>query len=336
MNKKERIRAFAALGSYILDNSDDLQEIIHKSFTYNSWLTQKNTQQALQHIANSFLNEQALENWINHYVMPDETEPKTVAIVAAGNIPMVAFHDIFAVLISGHRLQLKLSEKDRFLLPFILQQLIRIAPAFKDYISIVERLENFDAVIATGSNNSAQQFSFYFGKYKNIIRRNRNSIAILNGQESLEDLQNLGADIFNYFGLGCRNVSKIFIPKGYNLLQLKEGFMKYKEVDQHNQYMNNMDYQRTLCLMNQTPLVDIDFINILENKSLHSPISCLHYEYYENLQEIEAYIQEEQDNLQCIVGNCGLKGSIPFGKSQQPSLSDYADNVDTMDFLLAL
>jgi hypothetical protein len=336
MNKKERIKAFAALGRYILDNPSDLQEIIHKSFSYNSWFTIKNTQEALQNIASSFLKEQALEEWTQMYEIPDEPISKTVAIVAAGNIPMVAFHDILAVLIAGHRLQLKFSEKDRFLLPYILQQLQHIAPEFKDHITIVERLENFDAVIATGSNNSAQQFAFYFGKYKHIIRRNRNSIAILSGQETLEDLQHLGADVFNYFGLGCRNVAKLFIPKGYDLLQLKEGFMNYKDVDQHNQYMNNMDYQRTLCLMNQTPLVDIDFINILENKSLHSPISCLHYEYYESLEDVKASISEERDNLQCIVGNIPVEGALPFGKTQQPALSDYADNVDTMDFLLSL
>jgi hypothetical protein len=336
MNKEQRIAAFVELGKYILQDSDDLQQIIHKSFLYNSWFTRKNTQQALQHIATAFLEEQALSAWSSAYSIADETAAKTVAMVAAGNIPMVAFQDILAVLLSGHRLQIKLSDKDKFLLPFILNELINIEPGFGVRIAIKDKLENFDAVIATGSNSSAKQFAYYFGKYPNIIRKNRNSIAVLNGQETLEDIQNLGADIFDYFGLGCRNVSKLFVPKGYDLMQLKEGFLKYKEVDQHNQYMNNLDYQRTLYLMNQAPLADIDFINIIAHESLHSPISCLHYEYYDSLSEVERYVAAAQDNLQCVVGNTSIPGSISFGKSQYPTLTDYADNVDTMDFLLAL
>ena len=194
------------------------------------------------------------------------------------------------------------------------------------------KLVTFDAIIATGSNNTAKHFEYYFSKYKNIIRRNRNSIGILTGNETKEDIENLGNDIFDYYGLGCRNVSKIFVPKNFDLYSMKEGLSKHIGVNQHNQYMNNLDYQRTLYLMNQTPLIDIDFINIVESKSLHSPISCLHAERYETIDDVNNFIIDEKENIQCIVG----KEYLDFGKSQQPTLSDYADNVDTMKFILNL
>lgn len=332
MNKEERIAAFASLGDFILDNPVSLQEVVNRTYRHNTWFTKENTQQALHNIATEFLHKEKLEHWLSNYRIADSFHPKTIAIVAAGNIPMVAFHDILCVLISGNKLQLKLSEKDKFLLPFLLEKLVEIEPRFQDNISIQFKLENFDAIIATGSNNTAKHFEYYFSKYKNIIRRNRNSIAILIGDETTEEIAQLGHDIFDYFGLGCRNVSKIFVPRDFDLLSLKDGLSKHIDVSQHNQYMNNLDYQRTLYLMNQTPLVDIDFINIVENKSLHSPISCLHVQRYESTEDIASYLQDEADNLQCIVG----KGYLDFGKSQQPGLSDYADKVDTMEFILSL
>lgn len=333
MNIEKRIAAFASLGYYLLENPVLLQEVVNKTFIYNTWFTKENTNRALQNIAKEFLNKEKLQNWISTYDLQHTTyDSKIIAIVAAGNIPMVAFHDILCVLISGNQLQLKLSEKDKYLLPFIFEKLTEIEPEFKDKISVQFKLENFDAIIATGSNNTARYFEYYFSKYKNIIRKNRNSIAILAGNETKEDIENLGHDIFDYFGLGCRNVSKIFVPKDFDLLSLKHGFANHRDVMQHTQYMNNLDYQRTLYLMNQTPLIDIDFINIVENKSLHSPISCLHAERYENIDEVNSFIFDEKDNLQCIIG----KDYLPFGKSQQPALSDYADNIDTMKFILSL
>ena len=333
MNIERRITAFASLGDFVLKNPVSLQEIVNKTFIYNTWFTIDNINQALQNIAIEFLNKEKLENWISGYGSKITThDTKTIAIVAAGNIPMVAFHDILCVLISGNKLQLKLSEKDQYLLPFLLEQLINIEPDFKELISIQFKLEKFDAIIATGSNNTAKHFAYYFGKYKNIIRRNRNSVAILTGEETKEDIENLGHDIFDYFGLGCRNVSKIFVPEKYDLYSLKDGLTKHIGVNQHNQYMNNLDYQRTLYLMNQTPLIDIDFINIVENNSLHSPISCLHVERYKTLEDVKKNIAEQTENIQCVVG----KGYLEFGKSQQPGLSDYADNVDTMEFILNL
>lgn len=332
MNIEKNIAAFAQLGDYILQNPIELQEVVNRTYVYNTWFTKENTYQALKNIANEFLNKDKLAHWLSQYDLQNAKKNQTIAIVAAGNIPMVAFHDILCVLISGNKLQLKLSEKDKFLLPFLLEKLVEFEPDFKDKISIQFKLEKFDAIIATGSNNTAKHFEYYFGKYKNIIRRNRNSIAILTGNESLEEIENLGNDVFDYFGLGCRNVSKIFVPKDFDLMSLKAGFSKHIEISQHNQYMNNLDYQRTLYLMNQIPLIDIDFVNIVENKSLHSPISCLHVERYETIDDVNNFIIDERENIQCIVG----KDYLDFGKSQQPTLSDYADNVDTMKFILSI
>lgn len=333
MNLDKRINAFAKLGDFILENPVSLQEVVNKAYVYNTWFTIENTNHALQNIAHEFLNKEKLENWLSAYDSRLTTHDSfTIAIVAAGNIPMVAFHDILCVLISGNKLKLKLSEKDQYLLPFILEKLVEIESEFKDKIFIQFRLENFDAIIATGSNNTAKHFEFYFNKYKNIIRRNRNSIGILTGYETIEDIEKLGNDIFDYFGLGCRNVSKIFVPLDFDLFSLKEGLSKHIGVNQHNQYMNNLDYQRTLYLMNQIPLIDIDFINIVENKSLHSPISCLHVERYSTIDEVNNFIIDEKENIQCVVG----KGYLDFGKSQQPTLSDYADNEDTLKFILSL
>lgn len=335
MITKNRINAFVELGNFINQNTEELQEVIAKAYLYNSWFTPENTKRAFQNIAHEFLSKEKLERWLGKYALTDEPG-KTVAVVAAGNIPMVAFHDLLCVLISGNKLLLKLSDKDKFLLPFILDKLIEMEPEFKENILLKDRLENFDAIIATGSNNSAKHFEYYFGKYKNIIRRNRNAVAVFNGEESPEDLQRLGSDVFDYFGLGCRNVSKIFVPSGFDLMKLKEGFKSYEWIMQHNQYMNNLDYQRTLYLMNQTPMVNIDFINVVENKSLHSPVSCLHYEYYDSLEEVKDFLKKEKENIQCVVGNAAIENILAYGSSQQPGLSDYADNVDTLQFILSL
>lgn len=334
MNIEERVNAFAKLGNYILDNNDDLQQTVALAYRMNSWFTPENTNKALRNIAAHFLNKDLLKKWVTAYPVSLENTGKTVAIVAAGNIPMVAFHDILAVLISGHQLLIKLSEKDKTLLPFIFERLIEIEPKFAGLMRVAERMENFDAIIATGSNNSARYFHYYFSKYKNIIRSNRNSVAVLNGKESIDDLQQLGSDVFDYFGLGCRNVSKIFVPEDFDLMRLKEGFRSFYEIADHNQYRNNLDYQRTLYLMNQNPLIDIDFINIVEVKGLHSPISCLYYEYYTSVEDVKEYLHDEATSIQCVVGN--IEGALSFGKSQQPGLFDYADNVDTMKFLSEL
>lgn len=332
MNIEQRIHAFSKLGHYISEFPIVLQEVVHKTALHNPWFTTDNTHRALLNIAEKMLNKQNLIDWTVPYNFTENKPQKGIAVVAAGNIPMVAFQDILCILISGNRLHLKLSEKDNILLPFLLEQLIKIEPAFSKSIQIQTKLENFDAIIATGSNASAKHFEYYFAKYPNIIRKNRNSVAILDGTEQENQLQQLGHDIFDYFGLGCRNVSKLYIPKNYDISILKEAFQSFSSIMQHTQYMNNLDYQRTIYLMNQIPIADIDFINIVENNSIPSPISCLHFERYNSLDDVENTLNNEKEKIQCIIG----KKYLEFGSSQQPGLTDYADGIDTLKFITEL
>jgi hypothetical protein len=265
--------------------------------------------------------------------------PKKVAVVMAGNIPLVGFYDFMCVLISGNIFIGKLSSQDKFLLPAIAKELTNIEPSVSKYIVFTEeRLPAFVAVIATGSNNSSRYFEYYFGKYPHIIRKNRNSIAILNGKESKEDIDFLADDIFLYFGLGCRNVTKIFVPEGYDFTMLKKALRKYKDcLSMHSKYMNNYDYNKSIFLINQIPHTDLGFCLLKEDVSIASPISVLNYEYYINISDVINSISINRDNIQCLVaGKTYTNYTVPFGKSQQPELFDYADGVDTMEFLISL
>jgi hypothetical protein len=321
------------LGKWLLSGSDELAAVIHQASLYNSWFSENNIRNAINNIALQYLDAEKLNNWLSTYnINYEAVQPKTVGIVAAGNLPLVAFHDILCVLMSGHRVQLKLSEKDNILLPFIFEKWTDFLPELQQKIEIVEKLNHFDAVIATGSNNTARYFEYYFGKYRHIIRKNKNSVAILDGSETAEQLQALAHDVLDYFGLGCRNVSKIYIPKSYDFSEFITNFKQFSYVEQHTPYMNNLDYQRTIYLMNGTAMQDINFINIVENQAYASPISCLHYEYYDDVESVIHQLKADENQIQCIVS----KQHIPFGKTQQPTLSDYADGIDTMAFLNGL
>jgi hypothetical protein len=253
----------------------------------------------------------------------------------AGNIPLVGFHDWLAVIMTGHTAVIKLSEKDNALFPFLLERLKTIDERTTDWTIQVERLQDFDAVIATGSNNTARYFETYFAKYPHIIRKNRNSVAILTGAESDEDLKRLGIDIFRYFGLGCRNVSKLYIPKNYDLPHLLKVLDIYSDIQNHNKYRNNLDYNRALLLLNQMPHLTNDCIIFQENEALISRIGVIHYEYYDDTETLKEKLSKEKENIQCIVSALPIPPfkTILFGETQSPSLFDYPDEVDCIDFL---
>jgi hypothetical protein len=259
-------------------------------------------------------------------------------VVMAGNIPLVGFHDFLCVLISGNCFLGKLSRNDYYLLPTLAQILTSIDSRYKERITFTtDKIQGFDAVIATGSNNTSRYFEYYFGKYPHIIRKNRNSIAILSGHETPEDLAALTMDMFLYFGLGCRNVNKIFVPAGYNFFQLTEACKQFADYINHNNFRNNYDYYKTIFLMNNQSFIDGGFYILQENQLLHNPVSVFHYEYYIVISEVQSFIADNKENLQCIVGNMAeIPGIIPFGKAQKPHLDDYADNIDTIEFLLKL
>lgn len=347
MQLKDRINAFTALGKFLREintestqerpeiNNLNIESILRRAEAENGWFTQENIHFALNSWGNA-LSEENLQQWISNYKI-ESVEPKTVAIIMAGNVPLVGFHDFLSVLITGNKALAKLSSNDKTLLPFIGQILISIEPRFKNYIEFTdERLTTFDAVIATGSNNTARYFDYYFGKYPNIIRKNRNSVAVLTGEETEEDLKNLADDVFRYFGLGCRNVSKIYIPEDYDFEPFFKGMYSWKEIIHNHKYINNYDYNKAVYLMDSFPLLDNEFMLLKEDSGFSSPISVLFFEKYTSKYAVKKILETEADNIQCVVTKAGLPNEIPFGKAQNPELWNYADGVDTIDFLLKL
>jgi hypothetical protein len=356
MTIDKRINAFVLLGNFLKqfakgasrqdDNPlndlfyDHFEELIHRVHQHNAWFTEQNVRTAIEEI-NNMLDEKALTDWLTNYhsELSNTTLPKNIAVIMAGNIPMVGFHDMLCVLISGNKLTAKPSSNDNLLLPFIAKIVIAIEPEFADKIAFTDKqLQNIDAVIATGSNNSATHFEYYFSKYPNIIRKSRTAIAVISSAETRDELKELGKDIFQYFGLGCRNVSKLFVPKGYVFDTFYESIYDYQNVILNNKYANNYEYNRTIYLMNSdSSLLDNNFLLLKEDSSSSSPIGVLFYEYYDNINELNSRFASEKEQLQCIVSNSKeIKNAIPIGKAQCPSLTDYADGVDTMKFLIGL
>ncbi len=333
MHLSKKISAFSKLGEAIQENKEQF-----KQEKNNPWFTEDSIDFALTEISKS-LSKGNIEKWISIYPgLQIEKEPKRVGVITAGNIPLVGFHDFLSVLISGNKFVGKLSSKNDKLLPKVIDMLIYIEPEFKDYIRITaDRLKNFDAVIATGSNNSARYFEYYFGKYPHIIRKNRNSAAVLSGNETDEELKLLADDIFLYFGLGCRSVSKLFLPDGYDLDRIFRNSLKHNDVIKHNKYANNYDYNRTIYLMNLTEFKDNNIMLMKEDINYASPISVVYYENYSNINTVKKRLEADKELIQCVVSHKRiLTDSINFGESQSPKLWDYADNIDTIQFLFGL
>lgn len=329
MNLQERIDLLEKLGSYFKDNGSVLQQVKTEASRQNPWFAPEFIELALQNIAEGFLQRDKLENWANHYHVPAEnTHPKTVGIVMAGNIPLVGFHDLLCVFIWGHNAMIKPSIKDTILVKHIAEKLREWNEATSTFIQFAENLKGCDAYIATGSNNSARYFDYYFGKYPNIIRRNRTSVAVLDGKETKEELELLADDIQLYFGLGCRNVTKVYVPEGYDFIALLNALKKYSHYADFHKYRNNFDYHLALLIMNNKYYMSNESIILTENVSPFSPVSQVHFEFYTDEGAVQQSLQDNND-IQCIVS----KGNVPFGAAQSPSLSDYADGIDTMAFL---
>lgn len=335
MELTNRIDSFTALGQYISSNPESLQAAIRLAGIKNHWFTYENCVSALNIISQEMLNKEKLTAWLQPYNLKQKT-PKTVGIVAAGNIPLVSFHDILSVLITGNKLLLKTSEKDSVLPVHLLNKLIEIKPEWKKLISINEKWVGQEAVIATGSDNSSRYFEYYLGRQPHIIRKNRHSVAVLTGNETPEDLYLLGKDVFEYYGLGCRNISLIWLPKGYKFDDLITAWEPFSKLMNHHSYKNNLDYHRTIHLMNGTPIVDCDFVNLVDNTSISSPISCVNLAYYDSPKEIKAWLDQQDERIQAVVNFKDFSRNIDFGGAQTPSLTDYADGIDTIEFLTNL
>ena len=315
------------------------QQIIEKNHQHNPWFTPVNIRLNLASWSKA-LQKENLEKWQASYpqLSHENQSPKKIGLVMAGNIPLVGLHDFLCVLLSGNIVLGKLSSKDNKLFPAIKLILEDINPAFKERIFFVEeKLENFDAIIATGSNNSSRYFEYYFGNSPHIIRKNRNSVAVLNGKESPDDYKKLAFDIFSYFGLGCRNVSKIFVPEDFDFPCMLDHFTEFSHLYNHNKYANNYDYNRSVYLVNSIPLFDTGYLILKEDESMTSPVGCLFYQKYNSIEMLEKKLVLEKNNIQCIVSGMNIgENSLPFGKTQEPELWDYADNIDTINFLLNL
>ncbi|TDP61071.1 acyl-CoA reductase [Flavobacterium dankookense] len=314
---------------------DGFADLIQLSQSHNGWFTPEQVCFSVQSWANA-LTEEKLNKWLSNYNL-QEAKPKTVGLILAGNIPLVGFHDFLSVLISGHNVLVKTSSNDQHLIKFLAKYLITVNPEIESHINFTDgKLENFDAVIATGSNNTARYFEFYFKDKPSIIRKNRNSVAVLTGNETKEELINLGEDIFRYFGLGCRNVSKLFVPRNYDFKDFFEAIYEYKDVIYYEKYSNNYDYNKAVFLMSNFKLLDNEFLTLKEDSSYASPISSVFYEYYDDIEVLKSQLKNDTEQIQCIVSKESIENSIPFGKTQKPELWDYADNVDTIAFLLSI
>jgi hypothetical protein len=341
MTLKERIQAFAEVGSFINRHFSNaplaseaplhqgLDKIVETVQIYNNWFIPKFVNDAVAGIG-LFLKEEDLVDFTSKI---QEKKPKVIALICAGNIPMVGFHDILCVLLTGNKALIKLSGDDDVLLPFFLKLLVHYEPRFEEQILFSDgKLTGFDAIIATGSNNTASHLHYYFGKYPNIIRKSRSSVAVLTGRETSEELAALGKDVFQYFGLGCRNVSKLLVPEGYSFNLFFESILDFGFVINNKKYGNNYDYHRAIYLLESLPFLDNNFLMITENAALHSPVGVLYYQFYKDQADVHNYLELNKDQIQCVVG----ANHIPFGYSQQPVISDFADNINTLDFLVNL
>lgn len=324
---QKHIENLTLFGKFLSEHkTNELNALKTRAKVQNPWFTIENIEIALDSWVETLQGE-AIKNWLQPYHTVQN--PKTIGLIPAGNIPLVGLHDLLCVLASGNKVKIKYSSKDEALMKAAVTRLMQLYP---DQITEVDTMKDIEGIIATGSDTSFKYFERYFGTIPNIFRKNRNSVAVLNGDESDEDLFQLGKDIFTYFGLGCRNVTHLIVPKGYSFYQFFEALLPFGDVIHHNKYNNNYSYNRAMYLMNKVPFLDNNFVMIQESEVLYSSIGVIHYHFVESQEEIEAYLKSLDNKIQCVVG----KDYIPFGRSQKPSLNDYADGVDTMQFLTKL
>ena len=338
MTLQARIKAFADLGRFLNDpkNILEIELWADKASHQNNWFTVENTKKSLKSIADFYLDEDLLNQWTGFYEIPEKPKTiKSIGVVMAGNIPAVGFHDMMTIVLSGHGCMAKLSSQDSFLMTTLIEKLLEINPNLE--IRIADKLNEVDALIATGSDNSARYFEYYFKDKPNIIRKNRTSIGILKGNETEADFLNLGKDITDYFGLGCRNVSKIYVPENYDFTDFYDSIEPLGDIFYHNKYKNNYDYNKSIYLVNMMQHYDNGFMILAPSENLVSPISVIFYEEYKNEEDLNTKIEAYKDKIQCVVSkDAWFEKSLNFGDAQKPKLWDYADGVDTMAFLLSI
>ena len=333
--KQQNINNLVRLGE-LLSKTEQFNDIFEKAEQQNSWFTRANVTFAFKSWSEA-LSKNNVQQWLSQYQLPQTTSPKKILIIMAGNLPLVGFHDLLCVLVAGHKAIVKLSSDDGVLLPYLIKQMKAFAPEWAEVVAFTDdKVTEYDAVIATGSDNTARYFEYYFGKKPHIIRKNRHSVAVLTGEETPEELQDLGKDILLYYGLGCRSVSKLFVPQGYDFDLLFQAIYPYKDIIEEQKYANNYDYNKAVYLMSLYKLLENGFLLLKEDEHYGSPIATLFYEYYTNKEALKKKLATDREKIQCVVGHNFIDGEIPFGQTQTPKLWDYADGVNTLTFLLNL
>lgn len=338
MQISKRIEVLHYLGDYLKTNKEAIEPEVLKAKQKNQWFTKENIYLAIENIADKYLDKDVLHSVSNIYNIGEPKNKLNIGIIAAGNIPMVGMHDLLCTFLAGHNALVKLSEKDDVLLPYCISILQSKYPEVATYFKFVDRISAVDAVIATGSNNTSRYFEYYFSKYPHIIRKNRNSVAILDGSESDTQLKKLGKDIFSFYGLGCRNVAKIYVNTSYDLVHLMHVLSEYQEIANHNKYKNNLDYNAAIYLLNDEEHLISEFLIIRASPSVFSRIACLHYSYYSDVNSLKTEILAVEEDIQCISTDIDIKDlkTVALGACQQPEFLDFADGVDTLQFLLDL
>lgn len=342
MNKNNvqlRISALQNLAEWIDSNPPELSQAIQSACEYNLWFTPLNCEKALLNIRSEFLNAEKIESFLDLYDFHEPKFAKTVGLILAGNIPLVGWHDIQMVYLSGHKAKIKLSSKDNVLIPVLLEKLAEFDAVNAGWYEISERISFFDAVIATGSNNSSRYFKEYFSKVPHIIRANRNSVAVIHGSESDDKLNDIATDVFSFFGLGCRNVSKLYLPHDFDIIHLLNLWdSKYANLAHHNKYKNNYEYNAAIWMLNKEKFYQANCVLLKEQPSLQARIASVNYEWYSGDDSLKMGLEGALDNIQCIVSDKPIEGFpiVSPGESQRPRLNDFADNIDTVNFLLKL
>ncbi len=334
MNLEKTISALHRVGQVFgNENSIELQQTITQAYAKNKWFDEDSTKMALSYWSKQ-LTAENLNQWVSKESIANNSEPKTIGVIAAGNIPLVGLHDVISVLLTGNKVKVKLSSDDEVLMKFFITQLILAEPSLGQLIEVAEKIENIDAVIATGSNNTTRYFEYYFNKYPHIIRKNRNSIAVLTGNESAETIQKIGSDILSYFGKGCRNITQLWLPKGYDLVPFLDNLQGFISIVDHNKYANNYHYHKAILLMNKDKHLDSGFMLLREDKKIYSPIGMINYTYYNDMGEVKEFLAQNAEHIQCVVSEAdSLPEAILAGETQNPELWDYADGVNTINFL---
>ena len=333
--KQQNINNLVRLGE-LLSKTEQFNDIFDKAEQQNSWFTRANVIFAFKSWSDA-LSKNNVKQWLSQYQLPQTTSSKKILIIMAGNLPLVGLHDLLCVLVTGHKAIVKLSSNDCVLLPYLITQMKTFAPEWTEAVTFTDdKVTEYDAVIATGSNNTARYFEYYFGKKPHIIRKNRHSVAVLTGKETPEELFALGKDIFLYYGLGCRSISKLFVPKGYDFNLLFQAIYPYKDIIQEQKYANNYDYNKAVYLMSLFQLLENGFLLLKEDEHYGSPIATLFYEYYTNVASLKEKLTTDAEKIQCVVAHNFTTEEVAFGETQTPQLWDYADGVDTLNFLLKL